>query len=179
MTAPVVEPTPDGFRLGADLEEREMAVIDARTAPPSGRPTLTANELELIERPMADPALDSLDHEAVVRACCPECAGIVRAATGATTVAAFDHNVRSATGKAGGPRIAGGQGVQEPAHLVHGDYTLTSAPRRLREPARPPSLNDTCRTVLADAEGGTLPAPSAVGAIQRDRAFRPMLPVPA
>ena len=194
MTAPAMEPTPDGVRRGAfrylrpsvesslyrngkvltrrdrdgsdsdrvgvDLEDREMAVIDARALPPSRRPTLAANGFELIERPTADPDLDFLDHDAVVGAYYPECAAIVRAATGAATVAAFDHNVRSATGKSGKRRIAGGQQVQGPAHLVHGDYTLTSAPQRLRDLARPPTLNDTYRTALA--EGGTLLDPEAV-----------------
>ena len=138
----------DSGRVGVDLEEREMAILDARSFPPAGQPTLAANGFELVRQPMADPELDFLDHEAVVRGYYPECAGIVRAATGAATVAAFDHNVRSATGKSGQQRIAGGQQVQGPAHLVHGDYTLTSAPQRLRDLARPPTLNDTYRTAL-------------------------------
>ena len=142
----------DSGRIGVDLEDREMAIIDARTLAPSGQPTLAANGFELIERPTADPDLDFFDHGAVVGAYYPECAGIVREATGAATVVAFDHNVRSATGKSGKLRIAGGQQVQGPAHLVHGDYTLTSAPRRLRDLARPPSVNDTYRTGLAEGE---------------------------
>ena len=142
----------DSDRAGVDLEDREMAIVDARGLAPSERPTLAGNGFELVERPMADPDLDFLDHGAVVRTYYPECAEIVRAATGAATVAAFDHNVRSATGKSGKMRIAGGQQVQGPAHLVHGDYTLTSAPQRLRDLARPPTSNDTYRTVLADGE---------------------------
>ncbi len=144
----------DSGRVGVDLEEREMTVLDARSFPPSDQPTLAANGFELVRRPMADPDLDFLDHDAVVRDYYPECAGIVRAATGAAVVRAFDHNIRSATGKSGQQRIAGGQQVQGPAHLVHGDYTLTSAPQRLRDLARPPTLNDTYRTALP--EGGTL-----------------------
>ena len=142
----------DSGRVGVDLEDREMAIVDARTLAPSERPTLAANGFELVERPTADPDLDFLDHDAVVRAYYPECAGIVREATGAATVAAFDHNVRSATGKSGNVRIDGGQQVQGPAHLVHGDYTLTSAPQRLRDLARPPTVNDTYRTALAAGE---------------------------
>jgi len=42
--------------------------------------------------------------------------------------------------------------VQGPAHLVHGDYTLTSAPQRLRDLARPPTLNDTYSMTLAEGE---------------------------
>ena len=38
-----------------------------------------------------------------------------------------------------------GQQVQGPAHMVHGDYTLTSAPQRLRDLAQPPGANDTLR----------------------------------
>ncbi len=144
----------DSGRTGIDVECREMAVADARALPPPRRPALDANGFELVERPTADPGLDFLDHGAVVRTYYPECAGIVRAATGAAVVAAFDHNVRSATGKSGNRRIAGGQHVQGPAHLVHGDYTLTGAPTRLRDLARPPALNDTYRAALP--EGGTL-----------------------
>ena len=159
----------DSGRLGVDLEEREMAILDARALGPSGQPTLAASGFELVRRPMADPELDFLDHEAVVRGYYPECAGIVRAATGAATVAAFDHNVRSATGKSGQQRIAGGQQVQGPAHLVHGDYTLTSAPQRLRDLARPPTLNDTYRTTLP--EGATLLDADAVEAAIADGRF--------
>ena len=150
----------DSGRLGVDLEDREMAIIDARTLAPADRPTLALNGFELVARPTADPDLDFLDHREVVHAYYPECAGIVRAATGAITVVAFDHNVRSAAGKSGKRRIAGGQQVQGPAHLVHGDYTLTSAPQRLRDLACPPTVNDTYRTMLA--EGETLLDPEAV-----------------
>ena len=43
----------------------------------------------------------------------------------------FSDNVRSALGKESGQRIKDGQQVQGPAQVVHGDYTLTSAPQRL------------------------------------------------
>jgi len=118
---------------------------------------------------MATPDLDFLDHHPVVRAYYPECAELVREATGAAIVAAFDHNVRSATGKSGQHRIAGGQQVQGPAHLVHGDYTLTSAPQRLRDLACPPALNDTYRTALPDR--GTLLEPEAVERAIEDGRF--------
>ena len=159
----------DSGLLGVDLEDREMAILDARTAAQSDQPTLAANGFELLERPTVDPDLDFLDHDAVIRTYYPECAEIVRAATGAATVAAFDHNIRSATGKSGKRRIAGGQQVQGPAHLVHGDYTLTSAPQRLRDLARPPTLNDTYRPMVA--EGGTLLDAAAVEQAVTDGRF--------
>ena len=158
----------DSGRLGVDLEERAMPVLDARALAPSRQPTLAANGFALVRQPLADPGLDFLDHDAVVRAYYPECAGIVRAATGAAVVAAFDHNVRSAAGKSGRQRIAGGQQVQGPAHLVHGDYTLTSAPQRLRDLARPPTRNDTYRTTLPEG-AALLDGPAVEEAVARGR----------
>ena len=162
-----------GFE-GIDLESREMAIVDARGLPPAEHPTLAANGFELLERPTAHTDLDFLDHEAVVRTYYPECVEIMKAATGAT-VAAFDHNVRSASGKSDKRRIAGGQQVQGPAHVVHGDYTLTSAPQRLRDLARPPTLNDTYRSALA--EGETLLDSNDVERGHRRRSLRPRQPL--
>jgi len=42
--------------------------------------------------------------------------------------------------------------VQGPAHVVHGDYTLYSGPQRLRDLAKPPSGNDTLRSVLSEGQ---------------------------
>jgi hypothetical protein len=36
--------------------------------------------------------------------------------------------------------------------MVHGDYTLTSAPQRLRDLSKPPTTNDTLRTVLGEGQ---------------------------
>jgi hypothetical protein len=66
--------------------------------------------------------------------------------------------VRSAHGKKSRARIGGGQEVQPPAHIVHGDYTLTSAPQRLRDLAAPPGGNDTLRAFLPDGESLIRPA---------------------
>lgn len=142
----------DGERIGIVVEPYEMAIGDARLAKGGARPTLEANGFELLERPLADPGLDFLHHDPVVREYYGECAEIVREATGAARVFAFDHNVRSAGGKQAGTRIEGGQEVQRPARMEHGDYTLTSAPERLRQLARPASGNDTLRSVLGDGQ---------------------------
>ncbi len=138
---------------GVDLEAREMPVIDARDLPEGSRPTLARNGFELRRQSLAEPDLDFLDHDRVVRTYYPQCAELVREASGASFAAAFDHNVRSASGKKDKRRIDGGQQVQGPAHVVHGDYTLTSAPQRLRDLTRPASSNDTLRDVLG---GGAL-----------------------
>ncbi len=149
----------DSTFVGVDLEERDAPVVDARSLDQPDQPDLSANGFALTVRTLIDPDLDFLNHEKVVREYYPECADIVREATGAGTVVAFDHNVRSASGKSGKRQISGGQQVQGPAHLVHGDYTLTSAPQRVRDLARAPTSNDTYRSMLA--EGRTLLDPEA------------------
>ncbi len=138
--------------VGADVDKRQMTIHDARGLAEPERRTLEANGFEMLERPLADLEIDFLDHEQVVRRYYPHCADIVREHAGARIVKAFDHNVRSAAGKLSGRSIAGGQQVQRPAQIVHGDYTLTSGPQRLRDLANPPAVNDTYRTQLAEGE---------------------------
>jgi hypothetical protein len=142
----------DAGSKGVDLEVRQMPVRDARQLAATARPTLEHNGFEAQERPIASPNLDFFDHDQVVRGYYPHCAELVREASGARIVAAFDHNVRSAAGKQSKKRIEGGQEVQGPASLVHGDYTLTSAPQRLRDLTQPPGANDTVRTVLSEGQ---------------------------
>ncbi|MFP6749520.1 MAG: CmcJ/NvfI family oxidoreductase [Alphaproteobacteria bacterium] len=142
----------DGGWDGVDLEAREMPVHDARALAATARRTLARNGFEVRARPLAAPDLDFFNHDQVVRTYYPQCAEIVAEASGASFVAAFDHNVRSAAGKESQRRIEGGQQVQGPAHVVHGDYTLTSAPQRLRDLSQPPGANDTLRTLLSDEQ---------------------------
>ena len=137
---------------GADLERRQVPVHDARRREGAQRHTLDANGFELIECPIESPDIDFFDHDRIVRRYYPHCAAVVREETGARLVAAFDHNIRSVSGNRSGRRIQGGQQVQPPIHMVHGDYTLTSGPRRLRDLARTPTGNDTYRTALAEGE---------------------------
>ena len=138
--------------VGVEREPRQMPVHDARGLEGAQRRTLEANGFELLERSSAPPDIDFLHHDQVVSAYYPQCADIVREATGASHVAAFDHNIRSASGKKSKRCIEGGQQVQNPARVVHGDYTLVSAPQRLRDLASPPTGNDTYRTRLSDGE---------------------------
>jgi hypothetical protein len=142
----------DDGRLGIDLEARAMPVHDARGLAPAARRALAANGFELRQAPLGGSALDFFDHDRVLRDYYPACAEIVREASGADHVVAFDHNVRSAAGKQDKQRIKGGQQVQGPSRVVHGDYTLTSAPQRLRDLTKPPGLNDTVRSLLAEGE---------------------------
>ena len=142
----------DSKFIGVDLVKHDMPVHDARQLAGQDAPTLERNGFELRTTPLTTPDMDFMNHERVVKEYYPQCEALVRDASGARLVAAFDHNVRSAAGKQSQQRIEGGQQVQGPAHLVHGDYTLTSTPDRLRQLTRPPSSNDTLRSVLSEGE---------------------------
>ncbi len=156
----------DSDVVGLAIEKRDVPVHDARKLPGDARPTLARNGFELLPWSDGTAALDFLRHEDIVERYYGPCALLVQKATGAAQVLAFDHNVRSARGKRSQTRIAGGQQVQAPAHMVHGDYTLDSAPQRLRDLGRPPTANDTLRPFLAE---GTSPIPSErVDAALRD-----------
>lgn len=138
----------DGGREGVDVEDREMQVADARQLQGAERRTVEQNGFELIADALPKAEFDFFSHADVIRDYYPRCADLVKRASGARHVYAFDHNVRSAEGKNNQTRIKGGQEVQGPAHMVHGDYTLTSAPQRLRDLSRPATKNDTLFEVL-------------------------------
>jgi hypothetical protein len=160
----------DDSYVGVDTQEQTVSIGDARALTGDARRTIGTNGFELIDQPLTDPTLDFYDHQAVVQRYYPECAEAVRAATGASRAFAFDHNIRSAAENKAAKRIKGGQQVQGPAHLVHGDYTLTSGPQRLRDLAKPPGLNDTVRSVLAQGEA-LLDQASVEGALGADGRF--------
>src|ERR1700733_4183811 len=74
---------------GVDLEERQMPVANARALAAQSSCTLTTSGFEMRRRPLARQDLNFLDHEQVVRLYYPECAEIVREASGASFAAAF------------------------------------------------------------------------------------------
>lgn len=137
----------DAGMEGVVMDRQQVPIHDARALQGADRHTLARNGYELLGHSNSIDHIDFFNHEDVVRNYYPQCAEIVRSFTGAR-VYAFDHNVRSATGKQSKKRIEGGQQVQGPAHVVHGDYSLTSAPQRLRDLTQPPKTNDTLRGIL-------------------------------
>ncbi len=141
----------DSAAKGVDLAPHVLSIANARLLAGDERRTVARNGFELIDHPLTDGNANFFDQDWVVRSYYRHCAQAVEAATGGRAVA-FDHNVRSAGGKKEKKKIEGGQEVQGPAHLVHGDYTLTSGPQRLRDLANPPSVNDTYRETLAAGE---------------------------
>ena len=120
----------DSTWVGTDLVDHIMTIGDARSLTQNQRKTLAANGFELIDAPLGDDVVTFL-MPAGVNSYYPECEAIVRKITGAKTVKAFDHNIRSAQGKNSKERLNNGQNVQGPVHVVHGDYTLTSSLDRL------------------------------------------------
>lgn len=146
--------------IGVTADKREIEVHDARTYVGTQRHTLEANGFELLDSPLASLDIDFLNNDSVVLNYYPQVEEVIRQACGARVVAAFDHNVRSVVGNQNERQIDGGQKVQPPLHMVHGDYTMTSAPQRLRDLAKQPTSNDTFRSKLT--EGETLLVPTEV-----------------
>ena len=150
----------DGGIEGVVLEERQTTIHNARPLHGKERRSLDTSGFELLARPLQRANLNFFDHQEVIHDYYRECEQLVQEVSGAKSVAAFDHNVRSAAGKQSKRRIHGGQEVQGPAHIAHGDYTLTSAPERLQQLAKPPSGNDTLRSIIG--QGRSLLDPDQV-----------------
>ena len=139
----------DGSK-GVRVEASKVNVMDARVAQAAGEVDLARSGFELLGESVGA-GVDFLKHGNVVRDLYPECEQLLASATGAQAFA-FDHNIRYASGKQNAQRIAGGQTVQGPAHMVHGDYTLRSARARLQALSAAPGGNDTLKQFLATGE---------------------------
>lgn len=100
-----------------------MAVLDARAAADSL--SLDREGVRLVRHESRVRDFD--DAEAVRTAYYPEVERLVRAATGASRVLVFDHNVRSADAE------RHSADVHPPVRFVHNDYTHDSGPQRVRD----------------------------------------------
>ena len=152
---------------GVATESHELKIADARQLAPSARMDLQRNGFELVDAPVT--SYDYLDHEQVTGHYYRDCEALVAERTGGR-VWAFDHNIRSAGGYADKRQEKGGQDVQAPAHIVHGDYTLRSAPERLLQLTQSPAVNDTLK---ADprAKQGLIPDELAQHALSAEGRF--------
>jgi hypothetical protein len=136
---------------GAEMAHRNVVINSGRCSDKSARPQLENQGFELLNRPLQNSELPFFDQQHVLEDYYPECERIVQQATGATHVFAFDHNLRSVQSKKNQDiqkQAENTQQVQQPIHYVHGDYTLVSAPQRLRDLASPPRINDTLQSIL-------------------------------
>ena len=138
----------DAGSSGIDLEKEEMQVINARDQFGEKVISIDKNGFEILPNNISHLNLNFFNNREILNKYYIHCADFIKDRTGAKNVYAFDHNIRSASGKKTKKMIKGGQQVQGPAHIVHGDYTLTSAPERFRQLAKPAGKNDTLRLIL-------------------------------
>jgi hypothetical protein len=115
---------PPGVPLRNTREEtHQVKILDARAV--NDKLSLDREGFVLLRRPTA--ATNLYDDAEVTSLYYPECERIIREATGATRVVAFDHIARNAALSAKGNQI------KLPASRVHNDYTAWSAPQRVRD----------------------------------------------
>jgi hypothetical protein len=113
---------PPGTKLrNIENVEYQVTVHDTRDVPLS----LDREGFVLLHHKTA--ATDLYDDEIVRSVYYPECERLMREATGAKKVVAFDHIARNAA------KSGGGSAVKLPAGRVHNDYTAWSAPQRVRD----------------------------------------------
>ena len=115
------DPGPNIALRNTENEEHRVTVYDGRGLDLS----LDREGFALVHRETA--AGDLYDEEIIKSVYYPECEALMREATGAKKVVAFDHIVRNAAKS--GP----GSLVKLPAGRVHNDYTAWSAPQRVRD----------------------------------------------
>jgi hypothetical protein len=117
------EPPPGVPVRNTREEAHEVKIFDARAV--GDRLSLDREGFVLLNRPTA--AKDLYDEAEITSVYYPECARLIKEATGAVKVRVFDHIVRNAS------RMAKGSQIKGYAGRVHNDYTAWSAPQRVRD----------------------------------------------
>ena len=162
-----------------------VRIHDMRHSTNSDIPTLHRHGVELRSSPLQDDdsLIDFLDRRDVVDRYYPHCEALVRSILlesdhhshrDSMLVRAFDHNVRwkSTNDTVPVPHLknSGPSKVQPALQLVHGDYTVVSAPKRLHDLSQPPKLNDVWRNDKNNHNG-----PEQDGEEQSEGLFSPEL----
>ncbi|MGH7030614.1 MAG: CmcJ/NvfI family oxidoreductase, partial [Stellaceae bacterium] len=109
-------------RTGRNVEHR-VTIRDAR--PMIGRLSLDREGFVLLHHQTT--VTNFYDEEQITRVYYPECERVMKEATGASRVVAFDHIVRNAA------ISATDKTIKIPAKRVHNDYTAWSSPQRVRD----------------------------------------------
>lgn len=141
----------DAGSEGINIDKKEMQIINARDSLARNNISIDSKGFEIINSNIQNLGIDFFDNNEVLNKYYNHCADFIKDRTGATSVYAFDHNIRSASGKKSKKMIKDGQQVQGPAHIVHGDYTLTSAPERFNQLAKPVRKNDTFQSIIGES----------------------------
>eukprot|EP00804_Cyclotella_cryptica_P003281 CCRYP_010523-RA/>CCRYP_010523-RA protein AED:0.06 eAED:0.09 QI:0/0/0/1/1/1/2/0/392 len=173
----------DSTLIGAIWEPTVIRVANARLGKrgdTENKLTLDRNGFELVSKTDQDPAvkmikqLDFLDQDQIIKNYYPVCEQIVsdaiqsqKAADSSPPIAAvfaFDHNVSGSTVKSASESkgTTTAPQIQNPAGIVHADYTRTSAPKRLDDLSKPPKLNDVLRDKLLAENRNSLLDPQMV-----------------
>ncbi|MGH7045991.1 MAG: CmcJ/NvfI family oxidoreductase [Stellaceae bacterium] len=109
-------------RTGRNVEH-QVAIRDAR--PLIGQLSLDKEGFVLLHHQTA--VTNFYDEEQITKVYYPECERVMKEATGAVRVVAFDHIVRNAA------LSAKDKMIKIPAKRVHNDYTAWSSPQRVRD----------------------------------------------
>ena len=117
------EPPPGVAPRNTREETHQIKVLDARAV--NDQLSLEREGFVLLHCPTA--AANLYDDKEVTSRYYAECERVIREATGATRVVAFDHIARNAA------LSAKGNPIKLPASRVHNDYTAKSAPQRVRD----------------------------------------------
>jgi len=120
----------------AENESRALPIRNGRLL--AGRLSLDREGFELVQH--ASAVKDFYDSEELRSVYYPESERLVRAATGAARVLAFDHNIRS-----GSPQWREKHTLREPVTRVHNDYTIKSGPQRVRDLLPPDEAEELLR----------------------------------
>src|SRR6266851_9773347 len=115
----------------AGVQRRSGKHVAQNVAIHNGREVLDELSLDtngFVLTPHETAVKDFCDPDEVRSVYYPEVARLLKRITGAERVLIFDHIVRN-------PVLAerGEKGARDPAKIVHNDYTLKSAPRRVRD----------------------------------------------
>lgn len=116
------EPDPNEVESPRVSDKRSVPIHDIRAQMKSV--TLDDHGFCFVERQL--PAIDFFDPESVQQTYYDECKELVKNATGADRVLAFDHNVRD-------KELSDQPGVDFPVRFAHNDYTDASGPQRVRD----------------------------------------------
>ncbi len=112
------------LNIGAEFEEREVVIHDARRLNPAASLDREGFTLRPHRTAVADfyqLASEQAQYET-------EITGLVLEASGAAAALVFDHTLRSDS-----PAVRGERSTREPASVIHNDYTDASARKRLQD----------------------------------------------
>lgn len=118
------EPPPGVPLRSGKIVKQTICIINGR--PVADKFTLDDQGFMLTQYETA--VRDFYDADEVRRVYYPEVERLVKEKTGATRVIVFDHNVRNGS-KEAREKLS----VREPVKFAHNDYTIKSAPQRVRE----------------------------------------------